>query len=525
MKFTAAKLSFLWPLLSAHHRSSRRPAALARWCGLLFLAATHQASAQTVLPTDVKATCTVSATDFAAWFASGSVTANGVVKPASSVTFNDSTACAFYQWAEQMMLWVTSPSATGGYVLNSPLFYDVSLLANNQRTLIANDPATLKAKSGGLRSFHLRGPMGLQLREKKAAGTGPQAANDNDVVQAGGGTLLSQAGAKDTSLVYYSIQVNDVYAYFLSMQKNNGVPAESTVFPTTSADRDKVVAYAQLYGVTLPDADALAIEMKTAWVDASTVDASQYITIKASVPVYDTTDPTSWTPTGDFKQVTLALVGIHIAGSVLGHPELIWATFEHTNNAPNAGYAYINTGGTATTVASSTTGNWLFCANASTGSFNVERANVNSAGVIVGWPTGKTPPKTIVPSDTLRNSPWGGLPYTGGGHPDLDVAANNSQIIGLNSNIMSMLDAKDVRRNYLHIGSIWTKNGVIPAPDNAPPIAGSQMLANTTMETYHQSMSCFGCHNGKMTTTSGLSHIYGALQPFPAPPAPAKTGN
>lgn len=506
---------------SARHLSSR----LSRWCGVLALLATttHEAGAQTTLPADVKPTCTVPAADFAKWFAGGTVTANGLVNPANSVTFNDATACAFYQWAQQMMLWVTSPLGSS-YVLNSPVFYDVSLLTDNQRTLIANDPAALK-RGGVRRSFHLRGPMGLKIQEKAAgAQSAPStpsttSGTDNDVVQAGGGTLLSQVGKQDTGLVYYSIQVNDVYAYFLSMQKNNGVAADKTTFPTTAADRDAVVAYAAKYGVTLPDADALAIEMKTAWVDASTVDASQYITINASVPAYDTTDPTTWKPTGETKPVTLALVGIHIAGSVLGHPELIWATFEHTNNTPNAGYAYVNTSDKITTVAGSTTGSWLFCANGSTGSFNVERANVNSAGVIVGWPTGKTPPKQVIPSDTQRASPWGSLPYTGGGHPDPDVAANNTQIISLNSNIIGMLDPTDVRRNYLQIGSIWTQNGVIPAPDNAPPIKGSQALANTTMETYHQSMSCFGCHNGAMTTVSGLSHIYGALQPLPKPPA------
>ncbi|MGD8174891.1 hypothetical protein [Marinimicrobium sp. ARAG 43.8] len=33
--------------------------------------------------------------------------------------------------------------------------------------------------------------------------------------------------------------------------------------------------------------------------------------------------------------VQLGLVGFHIAGVVKGHPEMIWATFEHKENAPN----------------------------------------------------------------------------------------------------------------------------------------------------------------------------------------------
>ena len=40
----------------------------------------------------------------------------------------------------------------------------------------------------------------------------------------------------------------------------------------------------------------------------------------------------------------MAMVGLHVVGSVKGHPEMVWATFEHIDNAPQNNYVYIATG-------------------------------------------------------------------------------------------------------------------------------------------------------------------------------------
>ena len=71
--------------------------------------------------------CIVTQTDLASWFEAGTVTANGAVKPADSVSFPNVPNCSFYKWSEQMFLWLTSPQANGqGIMLDSPVFYDVS---------------------------------------------------------------------------------------------------------------------------------------------------------------------------------------------------------------------------------------------------------------------------------------------------------------------------------------------------------------------------------------------------------------
>src|SRR5882724_6882580 len=103
------------------------------------------AHAQT-LPTNPATTCTVMPPMFASWFQSGRPSLNGVVNPADSVTFNPSSNCTFYQWSEQMFLWMTSPAPAsygggGGRIFDSPTFYDVSPAnAQGQRTFIPHVP-------------------------------------------------------------------------------------------------------------------------------------------------------------------------------------------------------------------------------------------------------------------------------------------------------------------------------------------------------------------------------------------------
>src|SRR5436309_4792425 len=81
------------------------------------------------LPNDPKPTCTVSQPVFNSWFQSGSVTVNGIVNPANSVSFPNTPNCSFYQWSQQMFLWLTSPSPSrygpGAHVLDSSVFYDI----------------------------------------------------------------------------------------------------------------------------------------------------------------------------------------------------------------------------------------------------------------------------------------------------------------------------------------------------------------------------------------------------------------
>lgn len=423
--------------------------------------------AQTTLPPDPAKTCTVSKGTIKTWFVDGKITARGAVNPADSVGFPlTNTICDFYKWSSQMFLWLNSPAGNGQWVFDSPMFYDVSPESNGKRTLIPNTETTA-----------------LALRAAKPEVIG-------ETGQAGGqGVLVSQDGA----LVYYGIHVNDVYAAFLGGQKAGAL--KTSAFPTTASDLAAIEKFA---GTSFSDGRALTLELKTSWVDASTVDKSNYITIDATVPKFDQSSDTKWTPTGS-ETLELALTGMHIVGSAQGHPEMIWATYEHVGNTPDNAYTYTRANGANVDVPYNSDGKFLFMAKGGAmAGANVERAVTDTRGNIVAKPG-----ETIAASNTFRMNPWGDAGDSAAS------ADNNSQLISINQDVVTALASEDPRRQYRLGGALWTQHGQIP-PLGTPK--GSLLLANSTMETYHQDINCFACHQA--SNSIGLSHIYGAIQPL-----------
>lgn len=336
--------------------------------------------------------------------------------------------------------------------------------------------------------------------------------------QADGSILMAQNG----SLVYYQAMVNDVYAYFLTGVKDGQI-TPGTQFPTTQTALNQVINFAAAHGKTFPDPEALAIELKTAWVEASGVaNLSSYITMNATIPTYNTTNPNLWVRTGQ-KTVLMALVGMHVVGSVAGHPEMIWATFEHKNNAPNSSYTYVSTSGVKTVNPDFSTA-YLFCAaNPTISLLNKahmqDGPNPGEIAAITGF--------TISPSNTIRGNAWGGAPGVSPNPVDATVSASNSELISINNDVRGMLNSADVRNNYIMTGSTWTINGGgfngnFGNPGNSAIVTGravgTSQSANTTMETYQQlltatgattfnsfSNNCFSCHG---SNTTSVSHIY-----------------
>lgn len=455
------------------------------------------------LPLDVLPSCVVSEQEFNAWFTSGTASANGAVNPANSVTFGHENNCDFYKWSQQMFLWITSPNqGAGGRVFESPVFYTVSPEdSDGKRNLI-------KHASGQLLSA-------MPTLEKSSD-------LESEEGQATGDVLMS----KDKALVYYITMVNDVYAHFLTAVKNGKMAGNR--FPTTQAALDSIIAIAGP-GARIPDPEALAIEIKSSWVDAKSVaNPSDYITIDAIIPTYKKTDK-NWVINGQTK-ARLALLGMHIVGSTAGHPEMIWSTFEHKNTAPNLGYCYLDKNNKVKTVPADNSGNWVLNSNPKDTVINqshMKFTNNTITAEFQGAPAGNT----ISPSNSARTKPWGvanaGVPN----QEDKSVAAANSQVISINNSVMLMLKAGDIRKNYMFIGSTWTEGGAAPdgssysATNTKPGTAiGSSQLANTTMETYiqngetyNQRGSCFLCHHQKTTPSLSpgyLSHVFGDLRPL-----------
>lgn len=606
---------------------------------------TSSTRAQT-LPPDAQTTCTVSNTMFNGFFHSGTAAVNGVVDPANSINFPNNINlhnCDFYQWSQQMFLWLTSPTPPtygggGGRIFASPQFFTVSPAdANGNRTLIPNPSngllhLNLRAAQVGIHGlpvvmsksglmFEVQpGPVsragnplvlnraGKQVEVARVvtrAGkvvlldkTGktivapklivhpqiplselqrlrpqqqqlpeavpqhetlarrpnaahvqvlrqllPQRVNPKLIAQrfvlngrniflnVNGGVIDTEEGqaddgvliAQNGSLIYYVTMVNDVMAYFLTGTKDGGIVPTPTQFPTTQTELNKITTFASAHGKTFPDPNALAIEVKSSWIETTGLaNPDQYITTEAVIPTFDKTNPNKWVPNGQ-KTTTLALIGMHVVGSAKGHPEMIWATFEHFGNSPNATFKYNSTGaGNPQSVnqPNAITGSWLFCATGSTGPFNVMRAKFVAPN-IEGWDpvnfvAGNTP---VQSSDIIRFKPFGAALGTQPNPLIADDPASNTQIIAIDNSIQQDFAAlpnpnpPDIRTNYYMTGATWTENGNPPSSSFPTGInVGTSQLANSTMETFQQTSTsfnafannCFSCH---ATNKINVSHV------------------
>ncbi len=404
----------------------------------------------------------------------------------------------------------TSPYLQDSYVFRSPAFFDAW------------------STDSGLRELK---PTDFNLDDSKLKNLDVRVAIDPGEVD--GKVLVTQ----DCRLVYYLIQVNDVYAYFLTGYKNGIIPA--TEFPTGEADLTMIEAVA---GKRLDDRNALAVELKSAWIEFTESEApyytANYITMKRTIPIYNnpvpcssTSSSTSWSPSGSRRDARLALIGMHVVFSVKGHPEMLWSTFEHVNNTPNEKYKYNdeNRHGQKQLL-DIAADHWMFSNTDSNAGFNETLLHFKD-GNIVGDGI-----KPIGPGNIRRNAPWGS---------SWDKGDLNTEIIYANQQLIGGLAGPDVRKNYIMIGTAWTCNveshcnsGGDPGAPGVNMWKGSEQLVNTTMETFitKGSSACFNCHPGPKPNPSpnpdprmlggcrenapghflgtGLSHLFGVLQPL-----------
>jgi hypothetical protein len=422
---------------------------------------------------------------------------------ANSVDFNNGTNLDFYKWSEQMFLWITSPE-DNTIVLETPEFYTVSppYSSSEKRDLIPHNPS--KTLSASVNIIKL----------------------DTEEGQAGSDDVLM---SKDGSILYYITFVNDVYAKFLDGSKKEKLN-DSISFPTTQRELDSIVAFAKSIGDTVRSPNTLTMELKTSWVDLATIPLDiqkEYITVRANVPTYDRSSDKKWTPTGKSQIKTLALLGMHVVGSVKGHPEMIWATFEHRHNSPNLTYNYVDENGKTKTVVADTGNHWLLNSKSTDIVYNKSHMNYENNTIVA------KSNNTISPSNTKRINAFG-VAYDNKAKPNNEnksTAESNSQIIAVNNTVRDQLIAGDVRKNYIFIGATWTQNGATPTgksysvkkKQTSPGVAvGTSQLANSTMETYFQygagkfnsnDASCFSCHHGSLAPNAAfdLSHIYSQL--------------
>ena len=242
-------------------------------------------------------------------------------------------------------------------------------------------------------------------------GRSPQARTLAIVQQAGpDGIMVDLQGRA----IYYSIHSNSTFGDFI---KQNGLtdPAKLRAF-----DPNKSFPVGTL-------------TLKAAWkVVAPGEDVSTFYTRAAQIALL-TTRNGKITVSRRTKLAKVALVGFHIAGAVNGHPEMIWATFEHVRNAPDLPEP-VNTMAPDAPVSKE---NFTFY-KANT---PFRDCNINSAGA--GALKLNEARQTLSPvTQVCRIIPSGG-----------GSANNVGNIKSMNDSVHSQL--KDVFNNYFEVGAIW----------------------------------------------------------------------
>lgn len=351
--------------------------------------------------------------------------------------FKSTSNCVFHQWAWQMFLWLTQHDA------------------GKPRFLSFTPPEELLGMQ----------PRGFMPRMSK----NPTPETFDEYLQAGSDAILTDHQGR---AVYYSQYLDEDFVKFI---KDNDL-----------TDPAKVKGFN-------PDKpfDIGSIELKVSWkIVAKGENTSDFFTMKTKVNKLVNKGGNIVIDPTQTEDVTVALVGFHIAGVVNEHPEMIWATFEHKNNAPNVPHSF-----TPDTIISESDSTF-YSAGTKYSGCNVDMANS---------------PKQKLNESTQILSPITQVCrlYEFGNDPDnpedrvAEMANNDENIKQLNDSVLSKLDKDDVWSNYHEVGAIWFKriDGLKPnmplATDDI--LTGSLKLSNSTIETFTQIQStqnnCFRCHN------------------------------
>ncbi|MEY4581265.1 MAG: hypothetical protein RL701_5968 [Pseudomonadota bacterium] len=222
------------------------------------------------------------------------------------------------------------------------------------------------------------------------------------------------------------------------------------------------------------------------------------------------------------KTVDLGLVGMHIVSKTANHPEFVWATFEHKNNAPDC---------TKLDATAPLAGGWTFFDK--TAYDNCKLPHCTNTYL-------KGSPAIVCREHPSGDSNLGHYPDGNdcSANPGQRIcqpaikqalASNTAAMVSINASASAAIGQSSaldkVWANYELVGNLWSQGGAVP-PITASQ-AGSLSAANTSMETFVQNgqagitnpYNCVTCHNmvsGDGSTNLppvGLSHIFKSVKP------------
>ena len=385
--------------------------------------------------------------------------------------------CLFQQWSWEAFTWATA------MVDGKPRFMSL-------KTMEQLDPDENAPPAAGV--------LRLTPRSTKAHNL-PVEDYDATFVEADGSVLVGQNGYP----VYASVHMND--SYFTTAQQNlivNGGYQDNVGADTPGAagadcgelgeSEDSNKAYFQCG----------AAVFKATWMRLKQGEAAPegaYVTT-AEVPVLQnqcTNDSCVVVATDQYLQAQVALVGLHVVGYVEHHPEFLWATFEHQDNAPSFA------DGTFEYSDQSDAKGYTFYAAGTP--FEQDAVLVPNQPAKQGDPpllTFDDATQTFAPITQVIQMNRTGGDNQPNGPSNIDAVNQASR--------NTMQQAGVFQANYFLVGTAWLKPDTYIASN--PDITntaiqwnkravGSLALINTTAETFLQkpgagdTLNCFACHN------------------------------
>jgi hypothetical protein len=330
---------------------------------------------------------------------------------------------------------------------------------------------------------------------------------EGDVTQAGSlAVLLDQAG----HVVFYNIIVNKTFADFIKKKGLNKIDTLSKANPTL-------------------EVPVGAIEMKAAWqiVDPGNPPKDR-VTALAKVPRMIVNGDGKLVVAKDapLRDVTVALIGLHVVIRTKGHPEMIWATFEFDRNAPSTQGNQpmlktncVNASEPVSDVVMDDGKEYLLYRNGTV----FANANLIPRKFRVVDADAQTfeadPPTSIVRVFPFSNcSP---------ARRKNEVKEIDGAIVAVNGSAKSQIREPE-RKSYSLIGAIWlddprNPNEGLGFEENQSfedfQFGGERRLSSTSMESFTQlkDMNCFACHDTTQKAEKldakriNVSHIFRRL--------------
>jgi len=392
--------------------------------------------------------------------------------------------CAFHQWSWEAFVWATALDGNG-----VPRFMSLPTAAD------LLDPA---AAAGGERPR----PLKLGLRSLQAHGTAGFSEQAGAIVEADGNMLVAPNGYP----VYGSVHMNP--AYFAVAKKNLIITGGYLKQPPND-----------FFAVG-------AAVFKATWIrlDPGQKPPAGAYTTTAEVPVltvYRTKSTLTVAATNQTTTATVALVGLHVVGYTVNHPEFLWGTFEHKDNTPSFAdntfdptstasdpktYTFYK-GGTPWNHVNYNQGDqaspFLLHFDLASQKFTTVTVPNNNAS---GGTDGTSPSGSVGTNAVLANR-------TGSETNSPSGPANIAAVNQAGRTFFAGEPApQSMFASYGLIGTVWMKPNSYNLQSNNNNAVGSVNLANTTAETFFQvpkmtptnaapsqsgntMLNCFLCHN------------------------------